>query len=169
MGKRLVAVFLMGLVTLGVGQVALAYGPGGAGGPGGMVSWWAKDELQLTSEQQKQLTELKIRHLEETNDLRLAQETLGLELRNLWSEEPLDKEAIAAKEEELTKARIQLVEVRRELQKEAEGIFTAEQLEKLNTNSESWGPMHRRGGRGVFGGHGRGMSRGQRGSMGRGR
>jgi len=67
-----------------------------------------------------------------------------VELQTLWSAEPLDAEAIAAKEAELAKVRVKMVEVRQELQKEAEGVLTEEQLEKIKIRppepDEPWRP-----------------------------
>lgn len=160
MQKRIVVVALVALLTLGIGQGVLAFGPGGGrGGRTAILGTGAASKLGLTQEQQKQLSQLQLEHLDKTQALRLSQEKLRVELQTLWSAEQLDAEAIAAKEAELAKVRVKLVEARRELQKEAEGVFTEEQLEKVKTQPQ--GRMMRNGGR-----DGRGMGMWQRGFSG---
>ena len=156
MQKRIIVVALVAVLTLGIGQGVLAFGPGlGLSGTGGgrsaRLGTQGASGLGLTAEQQKQLSELRLRHLDETNDLRLSQEKLRVELQALWSAESLDAEAIAAKEAELAKVRVKMVETSRKLRTEAEEIYTDEQLEKMKTQLE--GQVGQRGG----GRGGRGM------------
>jgi Spy/CpxP family protein refolding chaperone len=147
MQKRIVVVALVALLTLGVGQGVLAFGRGGGrGGRTAMLGTQTASGLELTQEQQEQLSELRLQHLEQTQDLRLSREKLRVELQTLWSAEPLDAEAIAAKEAELAKVRVKMVEVRQELQKEAEGVLTEEQLDRIKIRSQS--QMNRGGRRG---------------------
>lgn len=156
MKRRMLVVVLVGLLALGIAQGVLAFGPGGQmGGMGRMMGQQAANELGISTEQQKELTELQLQRLEKTQGVRLAHEKLKLELRDLWAEEPLDTEAIAAKEAELVNARIEMVEIHRELEKAAEEVLTTEQLEKIK--AESWGQRRHQGGRG-----GRGRSNGMR-------
>lgn len=147
MQKRIVVVALVALLTLGVGQGVLAFGRGGGRGDRtAMLGTQTASGLELTQEQQEQLSELRLQHLEQTQDLRLSREKLRVELQTLWSAEPLDAEAIAAKEAELAKVRVKMVEVRQELQKEAEGVLTEEQLDRIKIRSQS--QMNRGGRRG---------------------
>ncbi|NMB45622.1 MAG: periplasmic heavy metal sensor [Firmicutes bacterium] len=136
MQKKIIVLALVVVLTLGIGQGVLAFGPGlGLGGAVGrracVRGTQAARELEITDEQQQQLSELRLQYLEKTQDLRLTQEKLGVELQALWSADELDAEAIAAKEAESAKVRVKLVEIRRELQSAIEKVYTAEQLEKL--------------------------------------
>jgi Spy/CpxP family protein refolding chaperone len=151
MQKRIVVVALVAVLTLGIGQGVLAFGPGFGpsgtrGGRSARFGTQVTNELGLTAEQQKQLSELRLQHLEQTKDLRSSQEKLRIELQSLWSAESLDAEAIAAKEGELAKTRVKLVELNRKAQKEAETVYTDEQLEKLE--AQPWRQMNRRYGQG---------------------
>jgi len=167
MKKKIVIVALVTLLTLGIGQGVLAFGPRFSPSSGlelGLGRQWGycgrmpgsqiDDKLGLTAEQQKQVAELRLQYLEKTQDLSLLHERLRVELQALWSGEELDTETIAAKEAELAKVRVQLVQMSRELQKEAEKIYTAEQLEVLKT--QPWGQRQQRNE-----GKGRGMSMGR--------
>ncbi len=165
MKRPMLIVALVALLALGVGQGALAFGPGGQVGGRARMMGRAEvsevaDDLEITAEQRKALTDLRIQRMEQTQGVRLAHDKLRLELQELWAEEPLDAEAIQAKEAELVKARIEAVKMGRELAKSAQEILTPEQLEKLN--SQSWGSMGRGGRRG-------GMQRGTGGMGGMGR
>lgn len=151
MQKRIIVVALVAVLALGIGQSVLAFGsgfgPNGArGGENIGLGRQVASELGLTAEQQNELSELRLQHLEETKDLRVSQERLRVELQTLWSTESLDAEAIASKEGELAKVRVKLVEANRKMRKEAEAVYTEEQLEKIEAQSEV--RMNRRGGRG---------------------
>lgn len=167
MKKKIVIVALVTLLTLGIGQGVLAFGPRFSPSSGlelGLGRQWGycgrmpgsqiDDKLGLTAEQQKQVAELRLQYLEKTQDLSLLHERLRVELQALWSGEELDTETIAAKEAELAKVRVQLVQMSRELQKEAKKLYTAEQLEVLET--QPWGQRQQRNE-----GKGRGMSMGR--------
>lgn len=161
MRRKLVLIVLVGLLVLGTVQGALAFGRGGMGfGNGLMAAKGPFSGLDLTSEQQQKLQELQIQFLEKTQNLRLTLQKLALELRNLWSQEPLDEKAITEKTSEMVKTRLQLVEKAREMRSEVESILTPEQLEKLSDGS--YRPMGPRGG---WGGHGRWGRRGIGGAM----
>lgn len=151
MKRSMLIVALAALVALGVGQGVLAFGPGGQ--MGGRARLMGRtgvsevaDDLEITGEQRKALTELQIQQMEKSQGARLAHSKLRLELQDLWAEEPLDDEAIQAKEAELVKARLEMVRMGREMTKSVQEVLTPEQLEKVN--SKSWGPMGRGGRRG---------------------
>lgn len=111
--------------------------------------------LGLTNEQLQKMQDLQIKHLEKTQSLRLSLQKLAIQLRTLWAQDPLDKEAIAQKTAEMARVQVDLAQKTQEMRKEMQSILTPEQLEKLQQMPGAYGRMGRRGGRGGRGGPGR--------------
>jgi Spy/CpxP family protein refolding chaperone len=92
------------LVAPAFGQGRHMMGPGGRG----MVSDWQQSGVKLTAAQRKQLSDLQLKHLNETAEFRLALQTRALELDSLWSADDPNAATILAKMKEMNTIRDQL-------------------------------------------------------------
>jgi Spy/CpxP family protein refolding chaperone len=112
MKKVLIPVGIAALLAAVVFLVAPAFGQGrhmmGQGGRGMMMSDWQQSGVKLTAAQRKQLSDLQLKHLNETAEFRLALQTRALELDSLWSADDPDAATILAKMKEMNVIRDQL-------------------------------------------------------------
>jgi Spy/CpxP family protein refolding chaperone len=117
MRRKFVIIALVALLAVGTVSVALSYGRGGRGGWGGPgmgrgtgIADRGKAGLDLTKEQLEKLQSLRAEFDKETLSLRNELELKALELRQLWTADELDEEAIIAKSKEVSDLRSQIEE-----------------------------------------------------------
>jgi Spy/CpxP family protein refolding chaperone len=170
MKKFYVAIGLLALVTLAT--AGFAFGPGadavtGPGQAGGGPGWqrgpgagfhggygrWASD-LNLTKEQQDQLSTLRKRQWEEVKPLRDEMFQKRKEMRDLYTDPATVDATIIAKQKDLSALQQQMQDRMVQFRLEQRKIFTPEQLSKLKD-------MPYGHGRGHCGGYGKGWGRGR--------
>lgn len=114
MKKVLIPIGIAALLVAVGFLVAPAFGQGrhmmGQGRPGMMMSDQQQSGVKLTTAQRKQLSDLQIKNLNGTAELRLALQTRALELDSLWNADDPDAKAILAKMKEMNAFRDQLQE-----------------------------------------------------------
>jgi len=169
MKKTIIALGLAALMFLGVAY-AFAQGPGFGPGPGprrGGGPCWDQGgpgkALNLTSEQQTRLNELRGKFREENSQLIGAMVTQRIELQSLWSNPKADAKAIQDKEKELRDLQNQMKDKAVQMRLEARKVFTPEQIAQIGPGmgfgpgfGKGFGPGHGRG-PGPGGGRGRGQ------------
>jgi Spy/CpxP family protein refolding chaperone len=170
MKKFYVAIGLLALVALATASLAVGpgtdagFGPGQAGGgpgwqrgPGagfhGGYGRWASD-LNLTKEQQDELSTLRKRQWEEVKPLRDQMFQKRKEMRDLYTNPGADDATILAKQRDLNVLQQQMQDRMVQFKLDQRKIFTPEQLSKLKD-------MPYGHGRGACGGYGKGWGRGR--------
>lgn len=152
MRKKLTVLAVVAVLVLGVAGVAAAapWGVGlGLGPRGGDVSARVKaiKDLALTDEQVQKIQDIQASAFQQLKDVQSALFEKMFELQSLlWQKDP-DEDAIAAKQAEVKELRQKMFEIQRSVQDQMKGVFTEEQLNKLQ---QGWGPGHCRGRRGGF-------------------
>lgn len=142
----IVTLVLVGTISLS----ALAFGNGRGQGFKQASDRGFFRELDLTSEQQQKLLAIRQDFQKETQSLRFDLQKKQLELRQLWSAESLNQNAIEAKEKEVTGLRVQLANKARVMQEKMKKVLTADQLKKWEAAGYNCNPGV--GGRGPRGG-----------------
>jgi Spy/CpxP family protein refolding chaperone len=128
------------IATLALGGIAAAQF--GFGGRGFGLGWcWVapdvlKQQLGLTDEQVKKLTELRTKHLEKVGKLVAELAAKRSELRTLWLSQKPDENRIKELTEQIAKLQAELLTERTNFQLEVRKILTPEQLSKL---PQIWG------------------------------
>lgn len=112
--------------------------------------------VDLTAEQQKQLSELRAGMHQQMQPVRNEMFAKSSELRQLWLAPTPDRKAIQDKQQELDQLRKQMQDARTEHHLAALNVLTPAQREKAQAAGAGYGPGRGRGG----GGHGRGMGPG---------
>ncbi len=151
MKKTVLTVGLVVVVLLGIGYVYAAgpgFGPGyGRGNCAG--------GLNLTSDQQSKMNDLRQQHYSDMAPLRDRMFALRQELRTLWSDPKADAGVIKAKTEEMTTLRNQMQEKMVEMRLECRNLLTPDQVQTMGEGCGR-GP-----GGGAGWGRGPGMGRGR--------
>jgi Spy/CpxP family protein refolding chaperone len=125
--------FVMAVAALVVGQPAYAHGPHHRG-----ASYAA---LDLTADQQKQMTDLRTALDQKLVPLRNEMSTNSNELRQLWAAPAPDKKSIQEKQTRLDQLRKQMQDARTDYRLSALKILTPAQREKLQaTGGPGSGP-----------------------------
>ncbi len=135
--KKMLLILLVLALTIGtVSFTALGAAPkagDNSGGPGfgpGMGRGFAK-ELKLTADQEQKLLEIRQEFQKDTQNIRFDMQKKQLELRQLWSQNPLSQTAIENKQKEVTGLRVQLVTKQRAMMEKLKAVLTPEQLKKI--------------------------------------
>ncbi|MGQ9462655.1 MAG: Spy/CpxP family protein refolding chaperone [Candidatus Fervidibacter sp.] len=127
-----------------VGGAAAQFGPGFGRGLGLGLCWalleTLKQELGLTDEQVKKLTELRTEYLNKVSKLAAELAAKRAELKTLWLSTKPDEKRIRELTEQITKLQSELVTERANFQLEVWKILTPEQLRKLPTLFGRWAP-----------------------------
>ena len=110
-----------------------------------------KEELGLTAEQEAKLEALRFEHMKARIEIGAKMKVAGIELATLMNKYGNDQ-AVLQKSSELTALRNQISEMMIKHRLECRAVFTAEQWDKIS--------LIQRLGRGMRGGHGRGMQPG---------
>ncbi|MGE5557421.1 MAG: Spy/CpxP family protein refolding chaperone [Bacillota bacterium] len=87
--------------------------------------------LNLTIEQQLKMWDIRYEFEKNTMAPRFDLQRKLLELKKLWSDEPLDERAIEAKTKEITALRVQVANKTRAMRERMKKVLTKEQLAKL--------------------------------------
>ncbi|MFN3421828.1 MAG: Spy/CpxP family protein refolding chaperone [Armatimonadota bacterium] len=124
------------VATLALGGIAAAqFGLGFGRGYGLGLCWTTpevlKQQLGLTDEQVKKLTELRTKHLDKVSKLAADLAAKRAELRTLWLAEKPDEKRIRELTEQIAKLQAELAFERVNFQLEVRKILTPEQLSKL--------------------------------------
>ncbi|MGE5604778.1 MAG: Spy/CpxP family protein refolding chaperone, partial [Bacteroidota bacterium] len=101
----IITLVLVGTVSLS----AFAYGNGRGQGGNRRGALGFFQDLDLSPEQQQKLLEIRQDFQKDTQPLRFEMQKKQLEFRQLWSAQTLNRNAIEAKEKEITGLRIQMV------------------------------------------------------------
>jgi Spy/CpxP family protein refolding chaperone len=168
MRRKFVIIALVALLAVGTVSVAFSYGRGGRGGRGGHgmgrgpgMAHRGKADFDLTEEQQEKLQSLRADFHKETLSLRNELELKDLELRQLWTADELDEEAIIVKSEEVSDLRSRLGEKMVRHRLDAAKILTKEQRTRFSARGfRGHGPRGYGRGRGSGMGRGKGRGRG---------
>ncbi|MCR4429714.1 MAG: Spy/CpxP family protein refolding chaperone [Tepidanaerobacteraceae bacterium] len=176
MFKKALIFGVVGFLVLGIAAVAFA-APGGRWGGGfgqaaaGNTNWAPPvTQLGLSDEQYAKLREIQNQAFEKLQALRDEMAKKMLELKNLYLQKDPDKNAIEAKQKELSELRDKMLQLRQDNINEANKVLTQEQLDKLNSlrgngfgRGAGFGPgaCHDLGGGfgwGMMGGYGSGVN-----------
>ena len=113
--------------------------------------------LNLTSEQQTKMQELRQKHYNQVAPLREKMFGLRQELRTLWSDPKADSKAIEAKTKEMNALRDQMRDKGVQFRLEARGLLTPDQIKAFGAGcGQGYGPKAGAGpGRGPGKGRGR--------------
>lgn len=168
MKKKFVIIALVAFLVVGTVSVAFSYrrrgGWGKPGmGPGTGMAIRGKAELDLNKEQLEKLQSLRADFDKDTLSLSNELELKALELRQLWTADELDEEAIIAKSKEVSDLQSQLQEKTVRHRLDVAKVLTKEQRTQFlarGRRSHSFGP------RGFGGGGRHGMGRGRGGRRG---
>lgn len=124
------------IVTLALAGVATAQVGFGFGRGYGLGLCWAtpevlKQQLGLTEEQVKKITELRTEHLNKVSKIAAELAAKRAELKTLWLSEKPDEKRIRELTEQIAKLQAELAIERTNFQLEVRKILTPEQLRKL--------------------------------------
>lgn len=172
--KRIVT--LTSLVALSLTMVAATAdarrggrGRGGGFGPGHRGDGFGPrimGQLDLTAEQQQEIQAMRVQLEATITPIEAQLDTLRVEMRSLWRTQPVDREAVAAKQAAMDPLRAQIRQARMDFKANIINLLTAEQHATFVSLSQqgpqnSWGCGQGRGrGRGQGGGYGKGSGRG---------
>ena len=166
MKKKFVIIALVALLAVGTVSVALSYGRRGGWGkpgmrPGSRMATREKAESDLSKEQLEKLQSLRDDFDKGTLSLRNELELKSLELRQLWTADELDEEAIIARSKEVSDLQSQLQEKTVRHRLDVAKVLTKEQRSQFlarGPRGYGFGPR----GRGHAGDPGMGRGRGGR-------
>ena len=155
MKKMVIAAGLAVVMLLGVTSVyAGGWGLGPRGGRGNCAGCLGASNL--TSEQEKEIQELRQKHFSEVAPLREKMVSLRQALRALWSDPKADSKAIQEKTKEMSALRDQLQEKMVQFRLDARNLLTPDQIKAIGGGcGQDFGPA---GGAGP--GRGPGRTRG---------
>ncbi len=123
--------FVVAVTAALVGHPAYAHGPHHRGSP--------YAALDLTADQQKQLSELRAALDQKLVPLRNEMSTQSTELRRLWAAPTPDRKAIQEKQGQLDQIRKQMQDARTDHRLAALKVLTPAQREKLQAAGDAWG------------------------------
>ena len=110
-------------------------GPGGPGGPNphsGAQGFAAVIvRLKLTPEQQQKMLEIRQNFAKDAQPLQFDIQKNQLQLKQLWTENPLNAEAIAGLEQKIALNQVKLVNMARDMMKQMHDVLTPEQQKKI--------------------------------------
>lgn len=108
----------------------------GFGGPGLGPNHDPFARLNLTFEQQLKILEIRQAFETKSLPLRFEMEKINLELRRLWEANPLNQEAIEAKEKALVALKVQAITLSREVFAQLQSALTPEQQKQLQSEPQ---------------------------------
>lgn len=121
-----------------------------SGGPGRSAAGWG----DLTSEQQKQATELRNDFFKKQEALRSDMAKKRIEMMEMASKENPDEQAIEKKKQEIWSLQDAMRNDRRAMGTKFRALLTPEQRQKMGPGAPGFGGMNRGGGCGFGGGAG---------------
>jgi Spy/CpxP family protein refolding chaperone len=155
MKKVLVISMIVALLIGTIGITAWA-GPGGGFGGGrnfGAGGGGFLKGLNLTADQQSKILAIQQDFQKETLSLRQEMQKKHLELRQLWNADPINQNAIDAKNKEITTLQIQMTQKSKAMLEKVKKVLTAEQIKQLES-FQGQGGFGKGRGRMGFGGMG---------------
>ncbi|MDI3481649.1 MAG: hypothetical protein PWQ97_1304 [Tepidanaerobacteraceae bacterium] len=172
MFKKIFLTAAVVLLVVGVGAVAFASSSIGIGcGFGWNAAAYSNgngasvfDQLDLSDEQYAKLRDILNQSFEKMQALRDEMAKKMLELKNLYLQKTPDKDAIEAKQKEISELREKMLQLRQDNIDEMNNVLTQEQLNKLN--SLRGNGLGKGAGLGWGCGFGRGVGRGMAGRSG---
>ena len=136
------SVLIVALVFTASSAWAFRGGCGAGPGLGSWISPYLSSELDLTEDQKAQLQAKEEALQTEVNPLRDELFSKRMELRSLWTQNPIDEAKILAKQKEIQTIQNQIQDKVTLHRLECRQLLTAEQREKLGTlqgQGKGWG------------------------------
>ena len=153
MKRNAIAMTVGMLMVLGAAHAwACPGGKGGHGHRGGhMMHGKMLDELNLTSEQQKEIDQLHEEMRADAEPLREKMRDLKEKMHDLWSQDNPNEDAILSLQRQMSAVRLQLSELRTQMKLDMMEILTPEQRAKFKEmRAEHKGKRGKHGKRGDF-------------------
>jgi Spy/CpxP family protein refolding chaperone len=133
--KKLFLISLVVAVMIGaVSFSAMAFGKGPGQGGGNRFL----NGLNLTSDQQQKILEIRQGFEKETLSVRQDLQKKMTELRQLWAADQLNQGQIDAKNKEITGIRIQLTTKSRAMMEKIKAVLTPDQLKQWNDKEKNF-------------------------------
>jgi Spy/CpxP family protein refolding chaperone len=133
--KKIMLMITLVCLLMGIFTVSAWAQPANRLGPGGLRSEYIarlSHKLGLTFDQRQKMLAIRQDFEKDTLDLRLDMHNKRLELRNLWTADPLDQKAINAKTKDLNGLRVQMINKGRIFRSKLKGVLTSDQFKTLN-------------------------------------